>query len=106
MTLRSPFTKVVSVSALLAVCLLVLTPSARAQPTVDADAQGVLAAMSSYVGGLKSFSVDHFAVDEVVTPEGQKLQFLHSGGIMVQRPDKLHITRKGAAGTVEVFLDG
>ena len=106
MTLRSPFTKVVSVSALLAVCLLVLTPSARAQPTVDADAQGVLAAMSSYVGGLKSFSVDHFAVDEVVTPEGQKLQFLHSGEIMVQRPDKLYITRKGAAGAVEVFLDG
>jgi hypothetical protein len=106
MTLRSPFTKVVSVSALLAVCLLVLTPSARAQPTVDADAQGVLAAMSSYVGGLKSFSVDHFAVDEVVTPEGQKLQFFHSGEIMVQRPDKLYITRKGAAGAVEVFLDG
>ena len=39
-------------------------------------------------------------------PEGQKLQFLHSGEIMVQRPDKLYVTRKGAAGTVEVFLDG
>ena len=68
--------------------------------------KSVLAAMSNYVGGLKTFSVDYFAVDEVITPEGQKLQFLHSGEIIVQRPDKLHITRKGAAGTVEVFLDG
>jgi hypothetical protein len=106
MELWSRFTKVVSVSALLAVCVLTLTPSARAQPTVDADAQNVLVAMSNYIGGLKSFSVDYFAVDEVITAEGQKLQFLHSGEIMVQRPDKLYITRKGAAGTVEVFLDG
>jgi hypothetical protein len=106
MKLWSHFTKAVSVSALLAVWVLALTPSARAQPAVDTDAQGVLAAMSNYVGGLKSFSVDYFAVDEVITPEGQKLQFLHSGEIMVQRPDQLHITRKGAAGTVEVFLDG
>jgi len=106
MKLWPHFTKVVSISALLAVCVLALTPSARAQPTIDADAQGVLAAVSNYVGGLKSFSVDYFAVDEVITPEGQKLQFLHSGEIMVQRPDKLHVTRKGAAGTVEVFLDG
>jgi hypothetical protein len=86
MELWSQFTKAVSVSALLAVCVLTLTPSARAQPTIDADAQSVLEAMSNYVGGLKSFSVDHFAVDEVITAEGQKLQFLHSGEIMVQRP--------------------
>jgi hypothetical protein len=106
MKLWSQFTKAVSVSALLAVCVLALTPSARAQPTIDADAQSVLAATSNYVGGLKSFSVDHFAVDEVITAEGQKLQFLHSGEIIVQRPDKLYINRKGAAGAVEVFLDG
>jgi hypothetical protein len=67
MKLWSDVTKAVSVSALLAVYVLALTPSARAQPTVDADAQGVLAAMSNYVGGLKSFSVGHFAVDEVIT---------------------------------------
>ena len=93
MKLWPHFTKVVSISALLAVCVLALTPSARAQPTIDADAQGVLGAVSNYLGGLKSFSVDYFAVDEVITPEGQKLQFLHSGEIMVQRPDKLHVTR-------------
>ena len=62
--------------------------------------------MSNYLGGLRSFSFEYSAVDEVVTPEGQKLQFIHSGEIMVQRPDRLHATRRGAAGTAEVFLDG
>jgi hypothetical protein len=32
--------------------LCALAPSARAQPTLDADSQSVLAAMSQYVGGL------------------------------------------------------
>ena len=41
-----------------------------------------------------------------MTTEGQKLQFLHSGEITVQRPDQLFAVRKGAAGTAEVFLQG
>ena len=46
-------------------------------------------------------SLEYSSVDEVVTPEGQKLQFLHSGEIMVQRPDKLYAIRSGAAGTAK-----
>lgn len=90
-----------------AAILIALVPvGARAQNAVDPDAQSALAAMSNYLEGLRSFSVEYSAVDEVVTPEGQKLQFIHSGEIMVQRPDRLHATRRGAAGTAEVFLDG
>jgi hypothetical protein len=77
----------------------------RAQQAVDPDAQSVLAAMTSYLGGLKSFSVDYAASDEIVTPEGQKLQFLHSGEIVVERPNRLHAVRKGAAGIAELFLN-
>jgi hypothetical protein len=97
----SDLTKAIAVAALCA-----LAPSARAQPALDADAQTVLAAMSHYLGGLPSFSADYAAVDEVVTTDGQKLQFLHSGNIVIQRPDKIHVTRQGAAGDAEIFLDG
>jgi len=106
MTSWSYFTKAVSVSAVVGVCVLVLAPGAGAQNAVDSDAQSVLSTMSNYLGGLKSFSVEYSAVDEVVTPEAQKLQFLHSGEIMVQRPDKLYAIRRGAAGIAELFLDG
>jgi len=87
-------------------CAVALSPSARAQSAVDPDAQSVLAAMSNHLGGLRSFSFEYSAADEVVTTDGQKLQFLHSGEMTVQRPDKLYATRTGAAGTAEIFLDG
>jgi hypothetical protein len=95
--------KKVLFAAVAALC--VLAPSVRAQPAFDADSQSVLAAVSRYVGGLQSFSTDYAAVDEVVTTEGQKLQFLHSGEIVVQRPNRLHVIRRGAAGVAELFLD-
>jgi hypothetical protein len=90
----------------LGMCLLVSVSAAQAEDAADADARKVLGAMSSYLGGLKSFSASYSAVDEVVTKEGQKLQFLHSGEIAIQRPNKLHAIRTGAAGTAEIFFDG
>jgi hypothetical protein len=72
MKLWSHFTKVVSVSALLAVCVVAPALNARAAgPVIDADASAVLAATSSYLANLKNFSVNYVAVDEVVTAEGQ-----------------------------------
>ncbi|MBX6374137.1 MAG: DUF2092 domain-containing protein [Acetobacteraceae bacterium] len=100
------FTKAVAAPAVVGMCVLAPAPGARAADAVDPDAQGVLAAMSSYLGGLGSFSVEYAAVDEIVTPEGEKLQFIHSGEITVQRPDRMRATRRGAAGAAEVFLDG
>jgi len=102
----SRLAKAASVSAVVGMCVLAPAPAARAQNAIDPDAQGVLAAMSAYVGGLGSFSVEYAAVDEVVTTDGQKLQFLHSGQLTMQRPDRLHAVRRGAAGTAELFLDG
>ncbi len=91
----------------LALGLVLVAPAApQAQGTVDADARGVLSAMSAYLGGLRSFSVDYEGVDEVITTEGQKLQFIHSGALLVQRPNRLHAVRQGAAGTAEMVLDG
>jgi hypothetical protein len=93
-------------SAVLGICALVSSPGARAQQAVDPDAQAVLGAMTKYLGGLNAFTVEYAAADEVITAEGEKLQFLHSGEITLQRPGKLHAVRKGAAGVAEIFLDG
>src|SRR3954447_24621304 len=106
MKMWSYFTKAVLVYAGAGLCVVALAPNARAQGAADPDAQRVLTALSNYLGALKSFSVEYSAVDEIVTPEGQKLQFLHSGEITVQRPDKLYAIRRGAAGIAEVFIDG
>ena len=105
MQLRSRLAKAVSVATIAGVCS-VLPVGARADSAVDADAQAVLGKMSKYLGSLPRFSVTYAAVDEVVTAEGQKLQFLHSGEITAQRPDRLFVVRKGAAGTSQVFLGG
>ena len=93
-------------SAVLGLCALVSAPDARAQQAVDPDAQAVLGAMTKYLGSLKSFTVEYAAADEIVTADGQKLQFLHSGEITLQRPGKLYAVRKGAAGDADIFLDG
>lgn len=53
---------------------------------------------------LESFGVATEIEMEIVNLEGQKLQFISSGAMEVQRPDKMHITRKGAVMDAEVFL--
>ncbi|WP_281354046.1 DUF2092 domain-containing protein [Mesorhizobium zhangyense] len=79
---------------------------AFAQAEVEADAAKVLGAMSEYLGSLERFSVDYDLETEVVSYDGQKLQFASSGEIKVQRPNKLHASRKGAIADLELILDG
>ncbi|WP_353646092.1 DUF2092 domain-containing protein [Mesorhizobium sp. WSM2239] len=79
---------------------------AFAQAEVEADAAKILGAMSEYLGSLQRFSVDYDVETDVVSYDGQKLQFASSGEIKVQRPDKLHASRKGAIADLELILDG
>ncbi len=79
---------------------------AFARAEVEPDAAKVLGAMSEYLGSLERFSVDYNVETEAVSYEGQKLQFASSGEIKVQRPDKLHASRKGAIADLELILDG
>jgi hypothetical protein len=80
--------------------------SAFAQAKIEADAAKVLGEMSDYLGSLQRFSVDYDVETEVVSYDGQKLQFISSGAMEVQRPDKLHASRKGAVVDFELMLDG
>jgi hypothetical protein len=79
---------------------------AFAQADIEEDAAKVLGEMSEYLGSLQRFSVDYDVETEVVSYDGQKLQFASSGEIEVQRPDKLHASRKGAVAEFELILDG
>jgi hypothetical protein len=92
--------------AMLCVCLLGAPMPGQAQGHLDADARRVLSELITSLNGLERFSVEYSAVDEVVTPEGEKLQFLHSGVITVQRPDRVYAQRRGAAGAAELFFNG
>jgi hypothetical protein len=73
--------------------LLAATPVSLAQDAIDEDAQKVLQGMSAYIGGLEAFSTQTEIDFEVVDIEGQKLQFISSGALSVQRPGRLHVTR-------------
>ena len=70
------------------------------------EAKGILQSMSSYMAGLKAFSVNADVDFEIVTQQGQKLQFSSWATAVIERPANLHITRKGVISDSEYFYDG
>ena len=80
-------------------CILALgmaAAPANAQQ-IEPEADKILHSMADYVAGLKTFTVNYDADSEVVDTEGQKLQYSASGSVAVERPGKLHVSRKGAS---------
>jgi hypothetical protein len=73
---------------------------------IDPDAQAQLRRMSNYLSGLRTFRVDANAVDERVTTDGQKLQFIADTRVTVQRPNKLRADRLGAFADTITRYDG
>jgi len=81
--------------------------SASAQPgDIDTYAVDTLKRMCSYLAGLKQFSLRSKSTLEVVTKDGQKLQFGGVSDIIVQRPNRLRSNRAGEATDLEFFYDG
>ncbi|HWJ18375.1 MAG TPA: DUF2092 domain-containing protein, partial [Geobacterales bacterium] len=68
-------------------------PAARAQG--GDDAMAILKAMSDYIDAQQSIALLFDSDIEVITPELQKLQFTSSGQVLLDRPNKLHVTRHG-----------
>ena len=79
---------------------------ALAQARIDDEAERVMRAMSSYLGGLESFSADYDVDLEHLTYEGEKLQFSAGGQISVSRPDKARMVRHGGFADIELTYDG
>jgi hypothetical protein len=80
---------------------------ASAQPVgVEAQADTVFRAMTTYMAGLKQFSARTENSIEVVTTDLQKIQFIAPASITVSRPDKLLAERRGDVADQSFFYDG
>jgi hypothetical protein len=95
-------------STIVGACIFALgliAAPASAQP-IDAEADKILHSMADYVAGLKAFTVNYDAENEVVDTDGQKLQYSASGSVAIERPGKLKVSRKGAFVDAELTFDG
>ena len=79
-------------AALALMLVLAAPPNARAG---DAEAKGLLKAMSDYLDTQKTISFGYDSNLEVVTRDHQKLLLASSGKIEIGRPDKARVTRTG-----------
>jgi hypothetical protein len=80
-------------------------PVARAEG-IDPEADEILQSMSSYLGGLSAFSMVADIDNEIITLEGQKLQFSSFATLVIKRPAGFYVTRQGMFADVEFFFDG
>jgi len=87
----------------LAVMAGTMSTAARAD---DAQAKTLFKAMSDYLAAQQAISFDFDSTLEVVTDQDQKLGLASSGTLVLNRPDKLHATRKGGFADVEMDFDG
>jgi hypothetical protein len=83
---------------------MIAQPPARAQGRDDAMA--ILKAMSNYIDAQQSIALLFDSDIEVITPELQKLQFASSGQVLLDRPNKLQVTRHGGYADVDFYYDG
>jgi hypothetical protein len=73
---------------------------------VDPKADQLLRSMSRSIGTMRSFQFDAEHVLEVVTHDGQKLQFVAQSRVSVERPNKLRSDRIGPVADLSFFYDG
>ena len=72
----------------------------------EAQAKGLLKAMSDYLAAQKTISFDYDTNLELVTKQQQKIGLASSGTVTLKRPDKLHATRTGGFANIEMVFDG
>lgn len=73
---------------------------------VDPQADQILRSMSSYLGGLATFTVKGDVDDEVIDLDGQKLQLSSSASLAVERPNRFHARRQGPVADIQAIFDG
>jgi hypothetical protein len=72
----------------------------------EAEAKGLLKAMSDYLAAQKTISLAYDADFEVVTKDHQKLLLANSGTVDLSRPDKIRATRSAGFVNTEILFDG
>jgi hypothetical protein len=82
---------------------LVSLPSAYAD---EAQAKKLFKAMSDYLAAQNTISFDYDSSLEIITKKDQKIAFVSSGSVTLNRPDKIRATRTGGFVNVEMVFDG
>jgi hypothetical protein len=72
----------------------------------EADAKRLLKAMSDYLAAQKAIAFDFDSSLEIVSTQQQKITLAASGSVILNRPDKLHVTRRGGFANMEMSFDG
>lgn len=72
----------------------------------EAYARQKIKEMSDYMASIQAFSLDFDTALGVVTVEGEKLTLASSGDVVINRPDKLLIRRRGGFADLEMIFDG
>jgi hypothetical protein len=99
-----PILPSLAVGFLSVACLLSPGPS-QAQDD-ETQARAILTAMTDYLAASPTVSFDVDTSFEIVTTDDQKLAIASSASVVVQRPDKLRVIRRGGFDTVQLVFDG
>jgi hypothetical protein len=76
------------------------------QPRKDPEAEKYLRAMSSYLGGLRSFTYQVEMFFDVVQEDGLRLQLSNQRKLSVLRPDKIAAETSGDTSNSNFYYDG
>ncbi len=96
-------------TAILALMALAIGPSticAADAPSFDPESTRILKSMSDFIAATKAFTVSTETSLEVVTRDGEKLQFLTPVSASVRRPDRLLSNREGDLVDQRFYYDG
>ncbi len=89
-----------------ALCISLAPGPVMSAEGINPDADKILKSMATYLGGTKTFSMNADIDYEVVTHDGQKLQLSSFATVVIERPGKFHIQRKGMIANAEFIFDG
>jgi len=88
------------------VLLLCVAFGQTAAYAAEADAKRLLKAMSDYMAAQKVVSFDFDSNLDIVSTQQQRITLAASGSVIMNRPDKLHVTRRGGFANMELSFDG
>jgi hypothetical protein len=84
-------------------CSTLAAAPAAANPE---SAKRVLRSMSDYMARQNNLSADFEVELDIITPKVEKLQFAASGNMLLNRPDRLRVSRTGGYSDIQLLFDG
>lgn len=103
---RSPGTTWRSYTLISMLAVSAVAWPASARDGIDPEADRILVAMSENLKSMPTLRVDYDADQEILTLDGQKIQYSASGSIALDRAKGFRMKRMGPFAQAEVIFDG